>query len=103
KSSPSNIVQNQKYRILTSGPIVQYDQFTLFNVYFPLVTPSQLTTVLKIGLIFTYINPLAFVLCVTMGKEAYDDYKRNPRDRKAYPSSTTRSQLASCRPSKSSS
>lgn len=27
--------------------------------------------------------PLAFVLCVTMGKEAYDDYKRYQRDREA--------------------
>lgn len=31
----------------------------------------------------TYIAPLAFVLFVTMGKEAYDDYKRNLRDREA--------------------
>ena len=31
----------------------------------------------------TYIAPLAFVLTVTMGKEAYDDYKRNLRDREA--------------------
>lgn len=38
---------------------------------------------LKIGLIATYIAPLAFVLCVTTGKEAYDDYKRNLRDREA--------------------
>lgn len=35
------------------------------------------------GFIATYIAPLAFVLCVTMGKEAYDDYKRNLRDREA--------------------
>jgi magnesium-transporting ATPase (P-type) len=31
----------------------------------------------------TYIAPLSFVLLVTMGKEAYDDYKRNLRDREA--------------------
>jgi len=31
----------------------------------------------------TYIGPLAFVLFVTMGKEAYDDYKRHMRDREA--------------------
>lgn len=31
----------------------------------------------------TYIAPLAFVLCVTMGKEAYDDYKRHLRDKEA--------------------
>jgi phospholipid-translocating ATPase len=31
----------------------------------------------------TYVAPLAFVLSVTMGKEAYDDYKRYLRDREA--------------------
>ena len=35
------------------------------------------------GFILTYITPLAFVLFVTMGKEAYDDYKRHLRDREA--------------------
>jgi magnesium-transporting ATPase (P-type) len=35
------------------------------------------------GFIATYIAPLAFVLCVTMGKEAYDDYKRYLRDQEA--------------------
>lgn len=36
-----------------------------------------------VGFIVTYIAPLAFVLAVTMGKEAYDDYKRYQRDREA--------------------
>ena len=35
------------------------------------------------GFIVTYVAPLAFVLCVTMGKEAYDDYQRHLRDREA--------------------
>ena len=35
------------------------------------------------GFIVTYVAPLAFVLCVTIGKEAYDDYKRYLRDREA--------------------
>jgi phospholipid-translocating ATPase len=35
------------------------------------------------GFIVTYVAPLAFVLTVTMGKEAYDDYQRNLRDREA--------------------
>ncbi len=35
------------------------------------------------GFIVTYVAPLAFVLFVTMGKEAYDDYKRHLRDREA--------------------
>ena len=37
----------------------------------------------SVGFLVTYIAPLAFVLTVTMGKEAYDDYKRNLRDREA--------------------
>ena len=36
-----------------------------------------------VGFIVTYIAPLAFVLFVTMGKEAYDDYKRHLRDKEA--------------------
>ena len=35
------------------------------------------------GFIVTYVAPLAFVLTVTMGKEAYDDYQRHLRDREA--------------------
>lgn len=31
----------------------------------------------------TYVAPLAFVLAITMGKEAYDDYCRYKRDREA--------------------
>lgn len=37
----------------------------------------------RTGFIATYVAPLAFVLFVTIGKEAYDDYKRNLRDREA--------------------
>ena len=36
-----------------------------------------------VGFIATYVAPLAFVLFVTMGKEAYDDYQRHRRDREA--------------------
>lgn len=35
---------------------------------------------LSLGFIATYIAPLAFVLAVTMGKEAFDDYTRHLRD-----------------------
>lgn len=45
------------------------------------MSPSNAVCVL--GFIATYIAPLAFVLFVTMGKEAYDDYKRNLRDGEA--------------------
>jgi phospholipid-translocating ATPase len=81
---PPNIVRNQKYNIFTFLPIVFYEQFKFFfNLYFLLVALSQFIPALKIGFILTYIAPLAFVLCVTMGKEAFDDYKRNLRDREA--------------------
>jgi phospholipid-translocating ATPase len=35
------------------------------------------------GYIVTYVAPLAFVIAITMGKEAYDDYSRYLRDREA--------------------
>ncbi|KAG2143955.1 hypothetical protein BD769DRAFT_1747670 [Suillus cothurnatus] len=70
--------------VFTFFPIVIYEQFKFFfNLYFLLVALSQFVPALKIGFIVTYVAPLAFVLCVTMGKEAYDDYKRNLRDREA--------------------
>ncbi|KAL1741990.1 hypothetical protein HDZ31DRAFT_84446 [Schizophyllum fasciatum] len=81
---PPNIVRNQKYNLFTFFPIVFYEQFKFFfNLYFLLVALSQFVPALKIGYIVTYVAPLAFVLFVTMGKEAYDDYKRNLRDREA--------------------
>ncbi|KAF8900131.1 aminophospholipid-transporting P-type ATPase [Gymnopilus junonius] len=81
---PPNTVRNQKYNAFTFLPIVFYEQFKYFyNLYFLLVALSQFIPALKIGFIVTYIAPLAFVICVTMGKEAYDDYKRHLRDREA--------------------
>lgn len=81
---PPNMVRNQKYNLFTFFPFVLYEQFKFFfNLYFLLVALSQFIPALKIGFIFTYVAPLAFVLCVTMGKEAYDDYKRHLRDREA--------------------
>ncbi|PAV15674.1 aminophospholipid-transporting P-type ATPase [Pyrrhoderma noxium] len=81
---PANIVRNQKYNVFTFLPIVLYEQFKFFfNLYFLLVALSQFVPQLRIGFLTTYIAPLAFVLTVTMGKEAYDDYKRNLRDKEA--------------------
>jgi len=37
--------------------------------------------VFKVGLLFSYVAPLVFVLTLTILKEAYDDYKRMVRDR----------------------
>lgn len=81
---PRNIVRNQKYTIITFLPLVFYQQFKFFfNFYFLVVALSQFIPALKIGYIVTYVAPLAFVIAVTMGKEAYDDYSRYQRDREA--------------------
>ncbi|KZS95466.1 phospholipid-translocating P-type ATPase [Sistotremastrum niveocremeum HHB9708] len=78
---PANVARNQKYNVFTFLPLVLYEQFKFFfNLYFLLVALSQFIPALKIGFLVTYIAPLAFVLAVTMGKEAYDDYKRHLRD-----------------------
>ncbi|KAK4684635.1 phospholipid-translocating ATPase, partial [Tremellales sp. Uapishka_1] len=81
---PANVVRNQKYSIATFLPLVFYEQFKFFfNFYFLAVALSQFVPALKIGYIVTYVAPLAFVLAITMGKEAYDDYCRYLRDREA--------------------
>ncbi|GES79650.1 aminophospholipid-transporting P-type ATPase [Rhizophagus clarus] len=78
---PPNLIRNQKYNIITFFPLVFYQQFHIFiNLYFLLVALSQFIPPLKIGYIITYFGPLCFVIIVTMGKEAYDDWKRYKRD-----------------------
>ncbi|EJU00637.1 phospholipid-translocating P-type ATPase [Dacryopinax primogenitus] len=81
---PANVVRNQKYNLFTFLPLVLYEQFKFFfNLYFLLVALSQFIPALKIGYLATYTAPLSFVLLVTMGKEAYDDYQRYLRDRES--------------------
>ncbi|TNY20194.1 putative NEO1-P-type ATPase [Rhodotorula diobovata] len=81
---PPNVVKNQKYNVATFLPLVLYEQFKFFyNLYFLLVALSQFVPALRIGFLATYIVPLAFVLLVTIGKEAFDDYTRYLRDRSA--------------------
>ncbi|SNX82093.1 probable NEO1 - P-type ATPase, a proposed aminophospholipid translocase [Melanopsichium pennsylvanicum] len=78
---PANVVRNQKYNVVTFLPKVLYEQFKFFfNLYFLLVALSQFIPALKIGFIATYVAPLAFVLCITIGKEAIDDWARYKRD-----------------------
>jgi len=45
-------------------------------MFFLMIAVSQFIPFLKVGLLVTYVAPLAFVLAVTMLKEAYDDFKR---------------------------
>jgi len=79
---PSNRIRNQKYNIITFIPVVLFNQFKFFfNLFFLLICLSQFIPPLKVGFLFTYIAPLAFVLVVTLLKEAWDDLQRYWRDK----------------------
>lgn len=52
-------------------------------MFFLLIAISQFIPPLQVGLLFTYVAPLALVLFLTMLKEAYDDFKRFQRDKEA--------------------
>ncbi|KAF6841285.1 phospholipid-translocating p-type atpase [Colletotrichum musicola] len=81
---PPNLISNAKYTALTFLPITLYNEFSFFfNMYFLLVALSQAIPALRIGYLTTYVAPLAFVLFITMGKEAYDDIERRRRDNEA--------------------
>ncbi|KAI9346290.1 hypothetical protein BDR26DRAFT_834961 [Obelidium mucronatum] len=81
---PANIVKNQNYNVISFLPVVLYKQFKFFfNLYFLLIALSQFIPALKIGLLFSYVAPLVFVLLVTLGKKAADDYERMKRDAEA--------------------
>ena len=75
RSFPTNRQNNQKYNILTLVPVVLFNQFKFFyNFFFLLISLSQFFEPLKVGLMFTYIAPLVFVLMITIFKEAFDDF-----------------------------
>lgn len=81
KSNVTNFISNAKYNGFSFFPIILYEQFKFFfNLYFLLVALSQAIPVLRIGYLSSYVVPLAFVLCVTMSKEAIDDIQRRRRD-----------------------
>lgn len=78
---PPNAVSNAKYTPISFLPRTLYNEFSFFfNLYFLLVALSQLIPPLRIGYLSTYIAPLAFVLVITIGKEALDDITRRRRD-----------------------
>lgn len=81
KTFVSNAISNAKYNPITFIPVILYEQFKFFfNLYFLLVALSQIIPQLRIGYLSSYIVPLAFVLTVTMTKEAGDDIARRKRD-----------------------
>ncbi len=81
---PPNAVSNAKYTPWSFLPRTLYNEFSFFfNMYFLLVALSQIIPALRIGYLSTYIAPLAFVLAITLGKEALDDIARRRRDSEA--------------------
>lgn len=81
---PPNAISNAKYTPLSFLPRTLFNEFKFFfNLYFLLVALSQIVPALRIGYLSTYVAPLAFVISVTLGKEAYDDLLRRKRDREA--------------------
>lgn len=81
---PPNAVSNAKYTAWSFLPQTLYNEFSFFyNLYFLLVALSQIIPALRIGFLSTYIYPLAFVLAITLGKEALDDLGRRKRDSEA--------------------
>lgn len=81
---PPNVISNAKYTPWSFVPRTLYNEFKFFlNMYFLLVALSQIIPPLRIGYLSTYILPLAFVLSITLGKEAWDDIARRRRDAEA--------------------
>jgi phospholipid-translocating ATPase len=78
----SNKLNNQKYTILNFVPKVLYEQFKFFfNMFFLILCVSQFIPMFKVGLLFSYVSPLVFVLALTLIKEGIDDFKRFSRDK----------------------
>jgi len=81
---PPNAISNAKYTPWSFLPRTLYNEFSFFfNLYFLLVALSQIIPSLRIGYLSTYTAPLAFVLAITLGKEASDDIARRRRDNEA--------------------
>lgn len=81
---PPNTVSNAKYTPWSFLPRTLYNEFSFFfNIYFLFVALSQIIPILRIGYMSSYIAPLAFVVCISLGKEALDDIARRRRDTEA--------------------
>jgi phospholipid-translocating ATPase len=81
---PANAVSNAKYTPWSFLPRTLYNEFSFFiNMYFLLVALSQVIPALRLGYLSTYVFPLAFVITITLGKEALDDIARRRRDAEA--------------------
>ena len=81
---PANAVNNRRYTLITFLPLALANQFKMFfNIFFLAVAVSQFVPSLQVGYLFTYIAPLAFVVALSLAKDAFDDLQRFRRDRSA--------------------
>ena len=79
----SNVYKNQKTNVITILPVFLYNEFKFFfNLFFLLITISQFFEALKVGLLVTYVAPLAIVLGLSFLKEVVDEIKRYLKDKK---------------------
>lgn len=79
--SNDNTIKNTKYNIITFFPLFFFNQFKyFFNFYYLCLCLSQFYPPLKIGFLFTYIGPLAFVLFLSMFNVIVDELVKFIRD-----------------------
>ena len=76
-----NTIKNTKYNLITFLPVFFFNQFKyFFNFYYLCLCLSQFVNELKIGFLFTYIGPLAFVLFLSLFNEIVDEVTKYLRD-----------------------
>lgn len=78
---PGNAVDNRRYSFFTFLPLALLHQFqNFFNLFYLFLAFSQFIPVLKVGFLFTYFSPLVLVVCLSLLKDALDEWKRFRRD-----------------------
>lgn len=79
---PTNYISTTKYNIITFLPKAIFEQFRrVANIYFLLAAILSLTPVTPFSAV-SMIAPLAFVVGVSMAKEALEDWRRFMQDMK---------------------
>lgn len=79
---PDNTVRTTKYTLLTFLPKALFEQYRrVANVYFTMIAALSLTPLSPVQP-WSAILPLAFVLGVSMVKEAIEDYQRYKADKR---------------------
>lgn len=85
-----NTIVNTKYHFLTFIPVFLFHQFKYFNsLFFLCLALTQFYPPLKIGLLFTYIGPTAFVLILALIGVLMDEIRTFLRDREVNSESYT--------------